>query len=130
MLELICNFAWLTTGAILAWQLAVARQDRSRVAVRVIAVVCLMLVLFPVISLSDDLSTPEAALIDVGHSFDQSAGNRAVDHAGSVAVALATSAAAIRLQFLHFAEPSQQYERYADASFLSSDALRGPPAVL
>jgi hypothetical protein len=130
MVELICNLAWLTTGAVLAWQVAVVRQERSRVAVRLIAVVCLMLVLFPVISLSDDLSTPEAALIDAAHSIDQSASNNTVDHASSVAVALATSAAAIRLQFLHFAEPAQQHDRYADANFLSSDALRGPPAVL
>src|SRR5436309_2469844 len=120
MLELICNLVWLATGAVLAWQLAVARQDRSQLALRLIAVACLMLVLFPVISLSDDLSTPEAALIDLGHSFDQNAGNNAVDHASSVAVALATSAAAIRLQFLHFAEPAQQFDRYVDANFLSS----------
>jgi len=130
MLELILNSAWLVTGAIFAFYVLAVQQDRSRVLVRIVTVICLMMVLFPVVSLSDDLSLPEAALIDLSHSADQSSGNTGVDHTSSVAVALATSAAAIRLQFLHFAEPAQQHHSYAGAYVLSTDALRAPPASL
>jgi hypothetical protein len=129
MLELICNAVWLTTGAVLTWRLIVLQQNEPRLALRLVTVACLLLVLFPVISLSDDLSTPEAALMDLSHSGDQ-APNSGVDHNSSVAVALATSAAAIRLHFLHFAEPAQHQNRTTDVYFLSSDALRAPPVSL
>lgn len=129
MLELICNAVWLTTGAVLTWRLVIAQQDRSRRAVRVLAVFCLLLVLFPVISLSDDLSAPEAALSDMSHSGDQSSGASA-DHSATVAVALASSAVAVRLHFLHFAETAQNQHSHSDPSFLSSDALRAPPVSL
>jgi hypothetical protein len=131
MLELILNAAWLSVGVFLAFRLGVPQQDRSRFAVRAIALFCLLLVLFPVISLSDDLHRPEAALSDVTRSGDQGSSNSStVDHNSTVAVALATSATAIHLQFLHFAEPAQRYNNRADAAFLSSDALRAPPAAL
>jgi hypothetical protein len=130
MLELICNATWLAIGVTLTLRLVRQPQTRSAVAVRVMAVFCLLLVLFPVISLSDDLSAPEAALCDMSHSGDQSPGSTAVDHTGSVAVALAHSAAAIRLQFLHFAEPAQHRRNVAELHLLASDALRAPPAVL
>lgn len=130
MLELICNLVWVAVGVILAVRLLSPRQQRLSLAVRAIAVFCLLLVLFPVISLSDDLSVPEAALGDVAHSGDQIPGSSTVDHSGSVAVALANSASAIRLQFLHFAEPAQHHDNLAEAHFLASDALRAPPAAL
>jgi hypothetical protein len=129
MLELICNAAWLMTGVILALRFG-AQQDRSRAAVRFVAIFCLLLVLFPVISLSDDLHAPEAALSDVNHSGDQGSGTSTADHASSVTAALATSATAIRLQFLHFAEPAQHHSNLAEVQLLASDALRAPPAVL
>jgi hypothetical protein len=130
MLELICNAVWLMTGAVLIWRFVFAQQTETRLAIRAIAVICLILVLFPVISVSDDLSLPEAMLIDLGHSGDQATSGSTLDHTGSVAVALASAASAIRLQFLHFAEPAQQHDSFADAYFLSTDALRAPPAVL
>jgi hypothetical protein len=130
MLELICNVVWLAVGAILALRLCTSQAGRSTTAVRVVAVICLLLVLFPVISLSDDLSAPEAALSDVSHSSDQGPNTSTIDHSVLVAVALATSAIAVRLQFLHYAEPAQHNSTFADAAFLTSDALRAPPAVL
>ena len=130
MLELICNAAWLMTGTVLIWRIVFARQMNASLAVRVITVICLMLVLFPVISVSDDLSLPEAMLLDMGHSADQSSSGFSIDHSNTVALALASTAAAIRLQFLHFAEPTQQFDSFADAYFLSTDALRAPPAIL
>jgi hypothetical protein len=130
MLELICNAVWLMTGVLLALRLSMSQQSRSPVVVRAIAIVCLLLVLFPVISLSDDLHTPEAALSDVTRSGDQTSGTTSVDHSSSVAVALATSATAIRLHFLHFAESTQHQNAQPDSQFLVSDALRAPPAVL
>src|SRR5690349_14614841 len=90
MLELICNAVWLTTGAFLTWQLVFAQQHRTPKAVRVLTVLCLLLVLFPVISLSDDLSTPEAALSDISRSGDQSSGasmDHSGDHSSTVVVA-------------------------------------------
>jgi hypothetical protein len=129
MLELICNAVWLTTGAVLTWRLVIAQEHRSTRAVRVLAVICLLLVLFPVISLSDDLSAPEAALSDISHSGDQANG-ASVDHASTVAVAMATSAAAIKLHFLQFAETAQNQSSQTDTYFLSSDALRAPPVSL
>jgi hypothetical protein len=130
MLELICNLVWLAVGVILALRLCTSQAGRSTTAVRVVAVICLLLVLFPVISLSDDLSAPEAALSDVSHSGDQGPNSSTVDHSVSVVVALVSSAIAVRLQFLHYAEPAQRNNTLADASFLTSDALRAPPAVL
>ena len=130
MLELICNAVWLVTGAVLVWRLVFAQQVKASTAVRVITVACLILMLFPVISVSDDLSLPEAMLLDLGHSGDQSSTASSVDHSSSVAVTLASTATAIRLQFLHFAEPAQQHDSSADAYFLSTDALRAPPAIL
>lgn len=129
MLELICNAVWLMTGAVLTWRLIMLQRSEPRLAFRLVTVACLLLVLFPVISLSDDLSTPEAALIDLSHSGDQGS-NSGIDHNGSVAVALATSAAAVRLQFLQFAEPAQHQNGPTDSYFVSSDALRAPPASL
>lgn len=130
MLELICNLVWLAVGVSLALRFCTSQSDRSSTAVRVIAVICLLLVLFPVISLSDDLSAPEAALSDVSHSSDQGPNTSTIDHALSVTVAMVTSAIAVRLQFLHYAEPAQHNNTLADAAFLTSDALRAPPAVL
>jgi hypothetical protein len=130
MLELICNAVLLTIGVVLALRLGLSSQRRSDGAVRALALLCLLLVLFPVISVSDDLHTPEAALSDVSRSGDQTSITTTVDHNTSVTVALATSATAIRLHFLHFAEPTQRQRAQADIYFLVSDALRAPPAVL
>jgi hypothetical protein len=133
MLELICNAVWLTTGAVLTWRLVIAQQHHSPRRVRVLTVFCLLLVLFPVISLSDDLSTPEAALSDICHGGDGSSGassDHSGDHTSTVAVALATSAAAIKLHFLQFAETAQNQASHPDTYFFSSDALRAPPVSL
>ena len=127
MLELICNSAWLLTGGLLAWRLMLAQKKNSPVAVRVVALLCLVLILFPVMSLSDALRAPDAAIGDMSQT-DQGSSAPSWDSSGSIAIVHA--APAIRLQFLHFADEAQHDIAHTDAYLLSSDALRAPPAAL
>ena len=63
MLELALNLAWLTLliPACLLWQ---RRQEDTRSARVILTLACLLLLLFPVISLSDDLSVMRAEMED------------------------------------------------------------------
>jgi len=58
-MELILNLAWALLAAtmILAWLRAGVREGSSR-GVQLIALAILVLILFPVVSVSDDLQTP------------------------------------------------------------------------
>lgn len=129
MLELVLNAAWLTLGLFAAAAVLSAREDRSRRLVRVVALACMLLVLFPVISLSDDLHSPAATLDDVSHPGDNGKISFGADHDASVAVTLASAADAVRLQFLHFAEAAATASNPAAAQAHSSEALRAPPVA-
>jgi hypothetical protein len=127
MLELVFNAAWLTLGLFGLAAVLSAREDRSRRLIRVVAVACMLLVLFPVISLSDDLHSQAATLDDVSRSGDNGRVSFGAGHDASVAVTLASAADAVRLQFLHFADAAGTTSNPAAVQVHSSDALRAPP---
>jgi hypothetical protein len=127
MLELVLNAAWLTVGLFAAVAVFSAREDRSRRLVRVVAVACMLLLLFPVISLSDDLHAPAATLTDASSAGDTGRLNVSPDHDATVTLALASAADALRLQFLHFVENGGSVANPSESHARTSDALRAPP---
>ena len=136
MLELLLNLVWVmtVTVSLLVWQrLSSRNENRSRGPVTaLIALVCILVLLFPVISATDDLHVAEFAIEDSGRKvlrlgLSDAPSNVQGPHAafaGPIPVFSLT-----RPAVLTPAPVGRQRQLPSQASFQASVPDRAPPAL-
>jgi len=127
-MESILNLVWVTIALSAIAQLcfwARTQTDRHRVVIVAIATVCTLAVLFPIISVSDDLQETVAALED--HVTVRRVIAATAPHAGVACAVMASFAAPQPVALLGFAtQIVVAVVSYTGASLLTR---RGPPSA-
>jgi Na+/melibiose symporter-like transporter len=115
-MELLLNLLWLAIALtafarVAAWSRG--ERDRRRVVAAVVATACVVAILFPIISITDDLTTSVASVNETA------AVQLVMAAAAQIIVAVALTLVAFVVEEESFVLPS--------APALTSHALRGPP---
>jgi len=127
-MESILNLVWLTIALSALVRLcfwARTQTDRRRVVIAAIATVCTLAVLFPIVSVSDDLQETVAALED--HVTVRRAIATAAPHAGVACAVMPSLAAPQRVALPGFA--TQLVGAVVSYTGASPLTRRGPPSA-
>lgn len=133
-MELFLNLCWLALllPAYLLWQQRVSSADCSRRSLLVIgALACALMLLFPVISVSDDLHATSQAIEESKRSFRQGAPRACSAHCiAHVSPAIAPASASLPVSFQQVGSIQLFPVHSPQASFASASAGRSPPVAL
>jgi hypothetical protein len=126
-MELLLNLAWLALAiaafARLGWW-ASGETDRGRILVVALSTLCLVVLLFPIISITDDLQATDAVLEETV-AVRRVAAAAALHAMPMLAAAIVVSVPAVSLSFLGFV--TSKSFALPSAPALVTVALRGPP---
>ena len=136
MLELLLNIVWVlvVTASLLVWRRFSSANEHSsrRPVTALVALVCILVLLFPVISATDDLHVAEFAMEDSGRKVlrhllpDSSSGIHASHAAFAPPVPLFCLAIPLALTVV----PIQQPQLLSTSSYRESVSDRAPPALV